>query len=143
VYPRLVAGFEFRLGNEAFAVDKLALSQGFSEYFLFPLPIIPPTAPHSLFGAGTVGLIVGDVPSGLSLTLLYKLRKLACICTIGSGHIAGQGFSKAEDVLSSILLLSRRVNAGFGATIEQPPSLYVSFHKIQFDAKLPVSSQLH
>jgi hypothetical protein len=30
-----------------FVVDKAALGQVFSEYFGFPLPLIPPTAPHS------------------------------------------------------------------------------------------------
>jgi hypothetical protein len=35
----------------------------------FPLPIlIPPTAPHLSSGAGTIGQLVADVPSGLSLT---------------------------------------------------------------------------
>jgi queuine/archaeosine tRNA-ribosyltransferase len=34
----------------------------------FPLPLIPPTAPHSLSGVGTIGQIVADVPNGLSLT---------------------------------------------------------------------------
>jgi hypothetical protein len=35
----------------------------------FPLSIlILPTAPHSSSGAGTVGQLVADVPSGLSLT---------------------------------------------------------------------------
>jgi hypothetical protein len=42
----------------------------FLRVFLFPLPIvIPPTAPHSstITRAGTIGQIVPDVPSGLSL----------------------------------------------------------------------------
>jgi hypothetical protein len=45
---------------------------GFLRVLRFPLPIlIPPTAPHSsssIIRAGTVGQIVADVPSGLSLT---------------------------------------------------------------------------
>jgi hypothetical protein len=41
---------------------------GFLCVLRFPLPNIPPTAPHSAsYGAGTVGQTVTDVPSGLSL----------------------------------------------------------------------------
>jgi hypothetical protein len=44
---------------------------GFLRILRFPLPIlIPPTAPHYHLssGAGTIGQLVADVPSGLSLT---------------------------------------------------------------------------
>jgi hypothetical protein len=34
----------------------------------FPLLIIPPAAPHSLSGAGTVSQIVANIPSGHNLT---------------------------------------------------------------------------
>jgi hypothetical protein len=62
-------GFEYRSRRVGFVVDKVALWQVFSEYFGFPLPIlIPPSAPHSSSGAGTIGQTVADVPSGLSLT---------------------------------------------------------------------------
>jgi hypothetical protein len=41
---------------------------GFLRVLRFPLPIlIPPTAPHT-YGAGTIGQLMADVPSGLSLT---------------------------------------------------------------------------
>jgi hypothetical protein len=41
----------------------------------FPLPIlIPLTAPHSS-GAGTIGQLVADVPSGLSLTPPQETKK--------------------------------------------------------------------
>jgi hypothetical protein len=41
----------------------------FLRVLLFPLPIrIPPIAPQSSSGAGTMGQLVADVPSGLSLT---------------------------------------------------------------------------
>jgi hypothetical protein len=41
----------------------------FHRVLRFPLSIlISPTAPHSSSEAGTVGQIVADVPSGLSLT---------------------------------------------------------------------------
>jgi hypothetical protein len=50
-----------------FVVDKAALGQVFSEYFGFPLPIIPPNSPSSYSpGAGTIGLLVAAVPSGLN-----------------------------------------------------------------------------
>jgi hypothetical protein len=42
---------------------------GFLRVLLFSLPIhIPPTAPHSSFGAGTIGQLVAGVQYGLSLT---------------------------------------------------------------------------
>jgi hypothetical protein len=51
---------------------------GFLRVLRFPLPIlIPPTAPHSSSssGAGTIGQLVADVPSGLSLTPLQEIKK--------------------------------------------------------------------
>jgi hypothetical protein len=41
---------------------------GFLRVVRFPLPLIPPTAPHSASAAGTVGQTVADILSGLSLT---------------------------------------------------------------------------
>jgi hypothetical protein len=40
---------------------------GFFRVLRFPLPLIP-TIPHPSPGAGTIGQIVVEVPSGLSLT---------------------------------------------------------------------------
>jgi hypothetical protein len=51
---------------------------GFLRVLRFPLPIlIPSTAPHSSLssGAGTIGQIVADVPSGLSLTVPKENNK--------------------------------------------------------------------
>jgi hypothetical protein len=58
-------------GHVEFVVDKAALGQVFSEYFGFPLPLIPPTAPHS--SSPTIrgwcsGLVVAEAPSGLCST---------------------------------------------------------------------------
>jgi hypothetical protein len=48
---------------------------GFLRVLRFPLPIlIPPTSPHSS-GAGAIGQLVADVPSGLSLTPPKKETK--------------------------------------------------------------------
>jgi hypothetical protein len=42
---------------------------GFLRVLRFPLPVlIPPSAPYSSSDAGTIGHLVADVPSGLSLT---------------------------------------------------------------------------
>jgi hypothetical protein len=42
----------------------------------FPVPIlIPPTTPQSSSGAGTIGQLVADVPSGLSLTPPQETKK--------------------------------------------------------------------
>jgi hypothetical protein len=74
---RLVAGFPPRRpvfdpksGHMGFVVDNAALGQVFSEYFGFPCQF----SFHRLLhihhlssGAGTIGQLVADVPSGLSL----------------------------------------------------------------------------
>jgi hypothetical protein len=51
---------------------------GFLRVLRFPLPIlIPPSAPHSSSsGAGTVGQLVADVPSGLSYPTPRNKKKL-------------------------------------------------------------------
>jgi hypothetical protein len=55
-----------------FVVDKVALGQDFSEYFGFPcqyyLHGLLHTHHHLSSGAGTIGQLVADVPSGLNLT---------------------------------------------------------------------------
>jgi hypothetical protein len=49
---------------------------GFLRIFRFPLPLIPPTAPHSSSsGADTIRQIIADVPSGLSLTPPQETKK--------------------------------------------------------------------
>jgi hypothetical protein len=54
-----------------FVVDKVALGQVFSEYFGFPCQ----SSFHQLLhnhlpsGAGTIGQILADVPSGLTISL--------------------------------------------------------------------------
>jgi hypothetical protein len=61
-----------------FVVDKVALRQVSSKYFGFPCQF----SLHRLLhihhlssGAGTIGQLVADVPSGLSLTHPKKLKK--------------------------------------------------------------------
>jgi hypothetical protein len=55
-----------------FVVDKVALGQVFSEYIGFPCQFLFHQMlyihHHLLSGAGTIGHLVADVPSGLSLT---------------------------------------------------------------------------
>jgi hypothetical protein len=70
-FPPRRPGFDPRSSHVGFVVDKVALGQVFSEYFAFPC--------HSSFhrllhihhhlspGAGTIGKLVADEPSGLSL----------------------------------------------------------------------------
>jgi hypothetical protein len=61
-----------------FVVDKVALGQVFSEYFCFACQFSFHRLLHThrlSFGAGTVGQIVADVPSELSLTPPQEIRK--------------------------------------------------------------------
>jgi hypothetical protein len=68
----LVAGFEPASGHMGFVVDKVALRQVSSEYFRFPLQFslrwLIHNHHHLSSGAGTIGQLVADVPSGLHLT---------------------------------------------------------------------------
>jgi hypothetical protein len=63
-----------------FVVDKVALGQVLSEYFDFPCQLsfhrlLHIHHHHLSSGAGTVGPIVADVPSGLSLTPQQETKK--------------------------------------------------------------------
>jgi hypothetical protein len=72
------ARFEPRSGHVGFVVDSVALGQVFSEYFGFPCQF----SFHQLLlihdlssGAGTIGQLVADVPSGLSFTRPQETKK--------------------------------------------------------------------
>jgi hypothetical protein len=82
---RLVSGFPWRwpgfrpMSNfMGFVVNNVALGQIFSEY----LAISSQSSFHRLLhahlssGAGTVGQLVADVPSGLSLVPLHEVKKI-------------------------------------------------------------------
>jgi hypothetical protein len=80
---RLVAGFsprrpvfDPRSGHVGFVVDKVALGQVFSEFFDFPCQFsFHRLLYHLSSGAGTIGQILADVPSGLSLTQPQQTKK--------------------------------------------------------------------
>jgi hypothetical protein len=58
--------------------DEVALGQVFSEYFGFPCQFSSHRFlhPHHLSsGAGTIGQLVADVPSGLNLTPPHETKK--------------------------------------------------------------------
>jgi hypothetical protein len=70
--------FELRLDHVGFVVDKVTLGQVFSEYFGFPCQFSFHGLLHTLHlssGAGTIGQLVADVPSGLSLTSPQENKK--------------------------------------------------------------------
>jgi hypothetical protein len=50
---------------------------GFLRVLRFPLPIL--IHYHLSYGAGTIGQIVADVPSGLSITPPQETKKSSCI----------------------------------------------------------------
>jgi hypothetical protein len=61
-----------------FVVDKVALGQVFSKYFGFPCQFSFHRLLHTHHlssGAGTIGQIVADIPSGLSLTPPQETKK--------------------------------------------------------------------
>jgi hypothetical protein len=59
-----------------FVVDKVVLGQVFSKYFGFPCQFsFHSLTPHSSSGACTIGQLVADIPSGLSLTLPQETKK--------------------------------------------------------------------
>jgi hypothetical protein len=58
-------------GHVGFVLDKVALGQVFSEYFGFPCQF----SFHRLLHTGTIGQLVADVPSGLSLTPPQENKK--------------------------------------------------------------------
>jgi hypothetical protein len=82
-------GFAPSSGHVEFVVDKVALRQVFSENFGFPCQFLFHRLLHTHHlssGAGTIGQLVGDIPSGLSLTppqekkstFSYHLYVLSC-----------------------------------------------------------------
>jgi hypothetical protein len=76
-FPQRRPGFEPRSGHEGFVVDKVALGQVFFEYFSFPCQFSYHRLLHTHYlssGAGTIGQLVADVPSGLSLTQLQDAK---------------------------------------------------------------------
>jgi hypothetical protein len=72
-FPQRRPGFESRSGRVGFVVDKVTLGQVHSEYFGFPcqfsLHRLLHIHHHLSSMAGTIGQLVADVPSGLSLSL--------------------------------------------------------------------------
>jgi hypothetical protein len=84
-FPPRRPGFEPRSGHAGFVVDKVALRQVFSEYFgllcQFSFHRLLHTH-HLSSGAGTIGQVVADVPSGLSLTPPKKLHECGTCMTV-------------------------------------------------------------
>jgi hypothetical protein len=64
--PMAAAQARGQAGYAGFVVDKVTLQQVFSEYF--SLHRLLHTHRHLSSGAGTIGQLMEDVPSGLSLT---------------------------------------------------------------------------
>jgi hypothetical protein len=71
-FPQRWPGFDPRSSNVGFVVNKVALGQVFSKYFDIPCQSsfhqLLHSHHHLSSGAGTIGQLVADVPSGFSLT---------------------------------------------------------------------------
>jgi hypothetical protein len=77
-FPPLRPGSEPRFGHVGFLVDRGALGQVFSKHFGFLCQFLfhRLLRTHRLSpGAGTVGQIVADVPSGLSLAPPQEIKE--------------------------------------------------------------------
>jgi hypothetical protein len=78
-YPPWPPGFEPMSCHVGFVVDKVALGQVFSEYFGFPCQFsfhrLLETH-HVSSGVGTIGQLLTDVPSGLSLPSPQDAKKI-------------------------------------------------------------------
>jgi hypothetical protein len=78
-FPQRRPGFEPRSGHVGFVVGKVTLGQAFSEYFGFSCQFsfhwLLHIHQHLSSGAGTIGQLVAEVPSGLSLTPPQETKK--------------------------------------------------------------------
>jgi hypothetical protein len=78
-FPLRHPGFKPKSGHVVFVVDKVALEQVFCKYFSFPCQSsfhqLLHNHQHLSSGAGTVGQLVADVPSGLSLTTPQETKE--------------------------------------------------------------------
>jgi hypothetical protein len=79
--PTAAARVRARSGRVGFLVNKVAWGRVFPSTWVSLPILISPTAPHSssssslLFsGTGTIGQLVADVPSGLSLTQPQQIK---------------------------------------------------------------------
>jgi hypothetical protein len=73
--PTVAAGVQAQVRSCGICGGQSGTGAGFLRVLRFPLPIlILPTAPHSS-EAGTIGQLVGGVPSGLSLTPPQETKK--------------------------------------------------------------------
>jgi hypothetical protein len=85
-FPQRRLGLEPRPGHVGFVVDKVALGQVFSEHFSFSCHSfhrLLHTQHHPSFGAGTIGQILVDVPSRLSLTPPQEAKKSSQLSLMG------------------------------------------------------------
>jgi hypothetical protein len=100
-------------------VDKVALGQVVSEYFGFPCQFSfhRLLRTHPSIGAGTIGLIVADVPSGHSLTPPHELRKTAIRTAQGLAPITLHGphysYNNADRLATSVVFRSEEEHGIF------------------------------
>jgi hypothetical protein len=95
-----------------FVVDKMALGQVFSEYFGFPWQFSFHRLLHThhlSFGAGTIGQLVADVPSGLSLTPPQETKRNNNNNNNNNPEDHSIHFYRRENLRSCILMTTLRV----------------------------------
>jgi hypothetical protein len=125
--PTAAARIEPRSGHVGFVVDKVALGHVFPEYFGFFCQF----SFHLLFhihhlssGAGTISQLQDDVPSGLSLILLfYYISASCCIQTLFNSIITVFNATFCTQSHTSTLLIHHT------SYIIQPQEKYMKFRR--------------
>jgi hypothetical protein len=88
-FPPRHPGFEPRRGHVGFVVEKVAQGQVFYDYLGFPCQFsfhrLLHTHHHLSSGAGTIGQLEADVPSGLSLTPPQETKEETKLMMHGGG----------------------------------------------------------
>jgi hypothetical protein len=90
-----------------FVAVKVILGQVFSEYFGFPCQFSfhRPLHAHLLsFGAGTIGQLVADIPSGFSLTLSQETKMTTLSWNRKGVEFMQQGTTITSEVYCDLLL---------------------------------------
>jgi hypothetical protein len=106
--PTMVARVQSHVG---FVVDEVTLGQVFCFPCQFPFHRLLYTHHHLSSGAGTIGQIVADMPSGLTLTPCQEIIITIIIIIIMNNNSNCVYTSKYNYIISNIKLISKIIKA--------------------------------